>query len=337
MTKTAVIFPGQGSQSVGMGRDLVDASPAAKDVFDRAREVLGFNIAKTCFEGPAERLEQTDIQQPAIFVVSVALWEAFLEAGLQAGTASAFGSRSAFIVTGGLSLGEYTALYVAGAVGFEDCLKLVQRRGQFMQGAAEAAPGGMVSLIGVDEDAAKAVCDKARGDDVLAPANFNCPGQVVISGSQAACDRAVEAADEAGQQAGSAHCRAIALPVAGAFHSPLMASAAEGLWPVLQETHFTEPGIPVIANVSGERHAGVGAIRDSLRKQVTQPVLWQRCVERMMAMGVVRFVEVGPGRVLTGMMRKIDRQSRLADRKMTAINVSTFESIAKALAQLDDA
>ena len=311
-----------------MGRDLIDASPAAKDVFDRAKEVLRFDIAKTCFEGPAERLEQTDIQQPAIFVVSVALWEAFLEAGLEAG--SVCGSRNAFAVTGGLSLGEYTALHIAGAVEFEDCLKLVRRRGQLMQAAAEAAPGGMVSLIGADEDVANAVCDKARGDDVLTPANFNCPGQVVISGSQAACERAVEAADEA-------DCRAIALPVAGAFHSPLMASAAEGLWPVLQETHFTEPAIPVIANVSGERHSGVGAIRDSLRQQVTQPVLWQRCIERMMASGVGRFIEVGPGRVLTGMMRKIAGQPVSPDRKITAINVSTFESIAKAITQLGDA
>lgn len=321
MSKSAVIFPGQGSQSVGMGADLVDASPAAKDVFDRAKDVLGFDLGKICFEGPddrqsllAGRLEQTDIQQPAIFTVSVALWETFLEAG---------GNSKAFAVTGGLSLGEYTALYVAGALDFEAGLRLVRRRGELMQQAAEASPGGMVSLIGADAEMASAVCDRARGDDVLVPANFNCPGQVVISGSQTACDRAVEAAEEAG-------CRAIALAVAGAFHSPLMASAAEELWPVLQETHFTEPVIPVIANVSGEAHGGVGAIRDSLRQQITQPVLWQRCIERMIGYGADRFVEVGPGRVLTGMMRKIDRRK-------TAINVSTFESIAKALAAPDQA
>lgn len=314
MSKSAVIFPGQGSQSVGMGSDLVKASPAAKDVFERAKDLLGFDLAKVCFEGPADRLEQTDIQQPAIFTVSVALWEAYLEAG---------GSARAFAFTGGLSLGEYTALYVAGSLDFEAGLKLVHKRGDLMQKAAEAAPSGMVSLIGADEEKANAVCDQARGDDVLAPANFNCPGQVVISGTAAACERAIEAAGENG-------CRAVALPVAGAFHSPLMGTAAEGLWPVLQETHFNEPKIPVIANVSGEAHSGVGAIRDSLRKQVTQPVLWQRCIERMIASGVGRFVEVGPGRVLTGMMRKIDRQK-------TAINVSTLESIAEAITALNGA
>ena len=296
MTKTAVIFPGQGSQSVGMGRDLVDASPAAKDVFDRAREVLGFNIAKTCFEGPAERLEQTDIQQPAIFVVSVALWEAFLEAG----SASAFGRRSAFTVTGGLSLGEYTALYVAGSVGFEDCLKLVQRRGQFMQAAAEAAPGGMVSLIGADEDAAKAVCDKARGDDVLAPANFNCPGQIVISGSLDACQRAVEMAAEVG-------CRAIAPKVAAACHSPLMQPAADGLMEALSGTPVSRPRIPVVANVSAQPHGDADSIRHALGRQVTQPVQWQRSIEGLIEDGVEAFVEIGPGRVLTGLMRKIRR------------------------------
>ena len=314
MSKSAVIFPGQGSQSVGMGADLIDASPAAKDVFDRAKEVLGFDLAQICFEGPTERLEKTDIQQPAIFTVSVALWEAFLEAG---------GSSKAFALTGGLSLGEYTALYIAGSLEFEAGLRLVRKRGELMQQAAEASPSGMVSLIGADEEKADAICDAARGDDVLAPANFNCPGQVVISGSQAACDRAVEAAGEAG-------CKAVALPVAGAFHSPLMGPAAEGLWPVLQETHFAEPAIPVIANVSGEPHGGVGAIRDSLRQQVTQPVLWQRCIERMIGSGAGRFVEVGPGRVLTGMMRKINREK-------TAINVSTFESVSKAIAALSEA
>jgi len=308
MTQQAVIFPGQGAQGVGMGRDAAERSVRARAVFDRANDVLGFDIAKLCFEGPPEKLEQTDIQQPAIFVTSVALWEAFVEAG---------GRRESFAWAGGLSLGEYTALHVAGAVSFEDALRLVRRRGQLMQQAAVASPSGMVSLIGADEAAANALCDKARGDGVLAPANFNCPGQIVISGSQAACERALALSSEFG-------CRAVALSVAGAFHSPLMQPAADGLEPVLRETPFSTPSLSVIANVNAERHGQPAAIRDSLKRQVTQPVLWQRCVERMIEAGVGRFVEVGPGRVLTGLMRKINRDVK-------CVNVSTFDACATAL------
>ncbi len=308
MGQAAVIFPGQGSQVVGMGQDVAEASARARAVFDRANEVLGFDLARLCFEGPAAELERTDIQQPAIFVASVALWEAYLEAG---------GERALFSRTGGLSLGEYTALHIAGAMSFDEALRLVRRRGRLMQEAALATPGGMVSLIGADEAAAAAVCDRARGDDVLAPGNFNCPGQIVISGGEAACERAVAVAGEVG-------CRAVPLPVAGAFHSPLMASAAAGLWPALQETSLTAPELPVIGNVDAEYHKDPATIRESLRGQVTQPVLWQRCIERMIADGVDHFVEVGPGRVLTGLMRKINR-------RMTAINISTRDSIGSAL------
>ena len=309
MSREAVIFPGQGSQSVGMGRDIAEASERARWVFARANEVLGFDLTSLCFDGPAEKLEQTDIQQPAIFVTSVAIWEAFVEGG---------GTLARFHWTGGLSLGEYTALHIAGALGFDDALRLVQRRGELMQQAAVSSPSGMVSLIGANEEMALALCDKARGDGVLAPANFNCPGQIVVSGSQDACERAVAIASEVG-------CRALALAVAGAFHSPLMASAAEGLTPVLAETAFSVPSINVVANVDASRHADLDTMRESLRRQVTQPVLWQRCIERMIEEGVERFVEMGPGRVLTGLMRKIDR-------KMATANVSTAESLAAAVA-----
>jgi len=308
MTATAIVFPGQGSQVVGMGRDVIEISSAARGVFDRANTVLGFDLAALCFDGPSEELEKTDIQQPAIFVTSVAIWEAILEAG---------GRREAFSRAGGLSLGEYTALYAAGSVTFEAALALVRKRGQLMQAAAEAAPSGMVSLIGADEETAYDLCATLRENDVLAPANFNCPGQIVISGSASACRRAVT-------KAGTFECRAVALPVAGAFHSPLMQSAADGLRPVLATTEWRAPEIPVIANVSGEYHADVASIRDSLERQVVKPVLWQRCIERLIADGIEQFVEVGPGRVLTGLMRKIDR-------KKTAINVSTANSIPKLL------
>ncbi|UCC31239.1 MAG: ACP S-malonyltransferase [Phycisphaerales bacterium] len=311
MSSSAVIFPGQGSQSVGMGRDVAVASKRARVVFDRANDLLGFDLAELCFEGPADQLEKTDIQQPAIFVVSVAIWEAFIEAG---------GRREQFAWTGGLSLGEYTALHVAGAVEFGEALRLVRRRGQLMQEASVVSPSGMVSLVGADEASARALCDRARGDAVLAPANFNCPGQVVISGNLEACDRAAELASEYG-------CRAVALPVAGAFHSPLMEPAARGLEPVLTETEFKVPMLAVVSNVDAEKHGEPITIRDSLRRQMTQPVLWQRCAERMIAEGVDQFFEMGPGRVLSGLIRKIDR-------KIPTVSVNTTDAITGATDRL---
>ena len=290
-----------------MGRDFAETSGAAQEIFRRADDVLGFALSRICFDGPAEELERTDIQQPAIFVTSAAIWAAFLEAG---------GGRDQFSFAGGLSLGEYTALYVAGAMSFEDALRLVHRRGQLMQEAATAAPSGMVSLIGADEATVSDLCDKARGDGVLAAANFNCPGQIVVAGSKDACERAAGLAE-------AASCRAIPLAVAGAFHSPLMASAAEGLAPVLAETSFQAPVLPVISNVTANYHGDPDSIRESLRRQVVEPVRWQRCVERMIADGVERFIEIGPGRVLAGLMRKIDR-------KRTTINIGTAVSLAAA-------
>jgi [acyl-carrier-protein] S-malonyltransferase len=307
MGKSAVIFTGQGAQSVGMGRDFFEASRAAREVYEKASQVLGFDIAKLCFEGPAGELERTDIQQPAIFVTSAAIWAALREAGA---------SITDFVATGGLSLGEYTALHAAEGVDFADALRLVRRRGELMQAAALASPSGMVSLIGADENAANAICEAARHGEVLSPANFNCPGQIVIAGTRSACERALKSAEQHG-------CRAVPLAVAGAFHTALMKSAAEGLTPVLRDTPFRRPLIKVIGNVNAEYHAGPDEIRASLAKQVTHPVRWQKCVERMIADGVDRFIELGPGRVLTGLMRKINRE-------VTTINVSAFDSVAAA-------
>ncbi len=305
----AVLFPGQGAQSIGMGRDVVEASGAAKALFDRAGKVLGFDVARLCFEGPASELERTDLQQPAIFVTSAAIWAAWLEAGA---------SHETLTHAGGLSLGEYTALYASGAMAFEDALRLVHRRGELMQQAAMASPSGMVSLVGADETTAKALCERAREGEVLAPANFNCPGQIVIAGSRSACQRAVELATEF-------QCRAVPLAVAGAFHTPLMQSAANGLVPVLEQTHFTTPQRHVISNVDAQYHRDPASIRDSLRRQVTHPVYWQRCVERMIEDGVKQFIEIGPGRVLTGLLRKINRT-------FPCTNISTAESMDAALA-----
>ncbi|RJP39060.1 MAG: [acyl-carrier-protein] S-malonyltransferase [Phycisphaerales bacterium] len=292
MSTAAVIFTGQGAQSAGMGREVFDASAAARDLFRQAADIVGFDLAQVCFEGPTERLEQTDVQQPAIFVTSAAIWAAFLERG---------GTAARFCRAGGLSLGEYTALYAAGALDFADGLRLVRRRGQLMQQAAQAAPSGMISLIGADAAAAAAVCDRARGSGVLVAANFNCPGQVVISGSADALER-VEAA------AAEVQVRPVRLGVAGAFHSPLMAPAAEGLRTVLAESTIRPPTIPVARNVDAAWHRDAASIRLALERQLTEPVLWQRCVERMVADGARSFVEFGPGRVLTGLLRKIDRR-----------------------------
>ena len=310
MGKTAVIFPGQGSQAVGMGRDVAETSTRAAGVFARANELLDFDLRQYCFEGPADQLERTDIQQPAIFVTGVAIWEALLERGL---------CVDRFCAAAGLSLGEYTALTAAGSMDFDEALRLVHRRGQLMQQAALASPSGMVSLIGGDREAAVRLCEAAAQGEVLSPANFNCPGQIVISGARAACDRAVEAAGEFG-------CRAIPLKVSGAFHSALMQPAADQLGEVLRRTTVRMPVIPVFANVTAEPHTDPDGIRRLLQDQVVKPVRWQESMERLIAQGVETFLEIGPGRVLTGLMKKINR-------KVPTVNVSTADSVEAALAE----
>ncbi len=305
MSKTAFIFPGQGSQLVGMGKDLAEVNDHAARVFNQANEILGFDLSGICFEGPPERLASTDIQQPAILVTSAALWAALTEGGTQ---------DLPFDATAGLSLGEYTALFVAGSLQFSDAVRLVHNRGRFMQEAAEAVPSGMVSIMGLPADEVDELCRQAAEGEVLAPANYNCPGQIVISGAKSACARAVELVDQSGNG------RAVALNVAGAFHSDLMKPAAEKLKAELDHTDFAPPRVPVIANVDVSIHGSADQMRDLLYRQVFSPVRWQASIEHLAQDGIERFVEVGPGRVLTGLMRKIDR-------KKTAVNVSTAESL----------
>ena len=305
MSKHAAIFPGQGAQLVGMGRDVAEAFDVAREVFDQADAVLGFALSKLCFEGPEDELNATDIQQPAIFVTSVALFRAATDAGLV--------QPDQFAAAGGLSLGEYTALHIAGAIDFEPALRLVYRRGQLMQQACDEHAGAMVSILGGDEARVRALCERAAEGAVLGPANFNCPGQIVISGDADACRRAAELA-------GEFDLRAIPLKVAGAFHSDLMRAAAEQLRDTLAGTEIREPRIPVVANTDGGYHGSPEQIRDALYRQVFSPVRWQACVERMAADGCETFWEFGPGRVLTGLMRKINR-------KLRAINVSRLSDI----------
>ncbi|MEE8169155.1 MAG: ACP S-malonyltransferase [Phycisphaerae bacterium] len=308
MGHTAVIFPGQGAQTVGMGRDVFEASAAARGVFKDANRILGFDLAEICFHGPAERLNATDVSQPAIFVTSAAIWAALRE---RPETADAVVPQA----TAGLSLGEYTALWLAGSLGFEDALRLVHDRGRFMQAAAEARNGVMVSVLGLNRSRIDEVLEAAAGPGVLVAANYNSPAQTVLSGDTDACDRAIHAVDRLGG-------RAVRLRVAGAFHSPLMQPAADRLREVLAATNVATPGIPVVSNVSAEYHRGPDEIRRLLETQVTQSIHWHASIERLVRDGYDRFVEVGPGRVLTGLMRNINRG-------VQTINVSTAATLRK--------
>ena len=299
--KTAFIFAGQGAQQVGMGRDIYRSFPAAKRVFDLAEEASGPGLKKLCFDGPADQLARTDVCQPAVFTVSAALlacMDDFLGPERPAGIGPS--------ALAGLSLGEYTALYAAEAMDLPTAVKLVARRGRLMQEAAAARPSGMVSILGLDERKAGELCEAAAQGQVLSCANFNCPGQIVVSGDIDACRRAAEMAEGFGAS------RAVPLNVAGAFHSEIMAPAAEEFRQALDEAELAEPKIPVLANVDATPHGGPEDIRDKLLAQLVSPVRWQQSMEALLAGGVERFYEIGPGRVLTGLLRRIRRRAKCA-------------------------
>ncbi|MFA5239704.1 MAG: ACP S-malonyltransferase [Phycisphaerae bacterium] len=301
--KTAFLFPGQGAQVVGMGKEIADKFEAAAKVFEKADAIAGFELSKICFEGPAEKLNTTTVSQPAIFVTSAAILEVFKTTQITPE------------ITAGLSLGEYTALYAAGAISFEDALILVQKRGQAMQAAADATDGGMVSVMGIDAEKAGQLCSEASEGEVLAAVNFNCPGQIVISGSKAACGRAEKLAEKYGA------LKAIRLEVAGAFHTEMMSSAADALGEALAKSSISEPGnIKTIANIDAEYYKSAENIAEGLKKQLTCPVLWQKCMEKLIADGVESFYEIGPGRVLTGLMKRIDR-------KKNVVNISNLQAM----------
>ncbi len=293
MPQTAFLFPGQGAQTVGMGRQLHDSLPAARRLFDEAAEVLGYDLAAVCFNGPAERLNSTAVSQPALFVCSLAALES-LRAGDPAAVESCRGAA-------GLSLGEYTALAFAGALSFRDGLKLVQRRGEAMQAAADATPSGMVSILGLEREKVEELRDRARAAGPIEVANLLCPGNVVLSGSKAACAAAERLAEEAG-------ARAVRLAVAGAFHTDLMRPADEKLAAALAEVGLKPPRVPVWSNVDAAPHTDPEEIRKLLVRQVLQPVLWEQTVRNLLAAGFDKFYEVGPGRVLAGLLKRVQRK-----------------------------
>jgi [acyl-carrier-protein] S-malonyltransferase len=313
--KTAFLFPGQGAQFVGMGKDVAEQFPQARVTFEKANKMVGFDLAKICFEGPAELLNTTTMSQPAIFTISAAILEA-----LKANPATAMLTPD---VTAGLSMGEYTALYAAGLISFEDALVLVKLRGQAMQAAAEASDGGMVAIIGLDEEKVNALCAEAGQGELacpelvewVEPVNFNCPGQIAISGTKSACRRAEQLAERYGAM------KAVRLDVAGAFHTAMMLPAAKALGEALAKTKFAElTDARVIANINAEYYTSAEQIREGLTRQLTQPILWQKCVERLLTDGIETFYEIGPGKVLTGLMRRINRKANI-------VNVSTAAAI----------
>ena len=307
MSKTALLFAGQGAQAVGMGKDLAAAFPSAKAWFDRANAALGYDLASICFNGPEPELTKTENAQPGIFLVS---WVAFQLLKEQS-------SALKFDATAGLSLGEFTALTAAGAMSFEDGLRVVRRRGRFMQEACEATRGGMAAVIGLDEAPTREVCAEAG----VVLANLNCPGQLVISGETDKITKAVELAKAKGAK------RAIALPVAGAYHSPLMAGAQPKLQAELAKIKISPPAVPVISNVTGQPYGNAADISARLIEQVTSSVFWEKSMRHLLAQGFTRFIELGPGTALSGFMKRIDKGAQM----LNVADVGSLEATVKAL------
>src|SRR5882724_11791107 len=307
MSKTALLFAGQGAQIVGMGKDLAEKFPSAKAWFDRANAALGYDLAGICFNGPEADLTKTENAQPGIFLVS---WVAFQLLKEQAPDLK-------FEATAGLSLGEFTALTAAGAMSFEDGLRVVRQRGKFMQEACDVTEGGMAAIIGLDEIPTREVCAEAG----VVLANLNCPGQLVISGESDKIAKACELAKAKGAK------RAIPLPVAGAYHSPLMAGAQAKLQAELAKINLSAPIVPVISNVTAQPHGAPGEISARLVEQVTSSVLWEKSMRYLLAQGFTRFIELGPGTALSGFMKRIDKGAQM----LNVADAASLETTVKGL------
>jgi [acyl-carrier-protein] S-malonyltransferase len=293
MPQIAFLFPGQGAQTVGMGKQLAETLPAARELYDEAKAILGYDLADICWNGPAERLNSTVISQPAIFVISLA--------ALGALKAQEPGAIEDCFAAAGLSLGEYTALVFAGAMSFADGLRLVRRRGEAMQAASDATPSSMVSVLGLELAEVEKLCASARRAGLLQVANLLCPGNTVLSGTKAACDELERLAQAVG-------ARTVRLAVAGAFHTDIMKPADQALAQALADVDVRRPRLPVWSNVDARPHTDPQEIRSLLVSQVLRPVLWEETMRRMLAQGIDRFYEIGPGRILAGLLKRVQRK-----------------------------
>ncbi len=307
MQKTALLFAGQGAQVVGMGKDLAEKFPVAKAFFESANKILGYDLTNVCFNGPEQEITKTENAQPGIFLVS---WVAFQLLKQQT-------SNLSFEATAGLSLGEFTALAVAGVMSFEDGLKVVRARGRFMQEACDVTRGAMAAIIGLDEGPTREVCEESGAQ----LANLNCPGQIVISGEIDAVNKSCELAKAKGAK------RALPLSVAGAYHSRLMASAQPKLRSALAEIPLHLPAVPVISNVTAQPHATAGEIAARLVEQVTSSVRWEQSIRYLLGQGFTRFIELGPGTALSGFMKRIDKNAQI----LNVADVVSLDSTVKAL------
>jgi [acyl-carrier-protein] S-malonyltransferase len=309
MSKTALLFAGQGAQAVGMGKDLAAAFPSARAWFDRANAALGYDLAAICFNGPDAELTRTENAQPGIFLVSWVAFQLLKERvpGLK------------FEASAGLSLGEFTALTAAGAMSFEDGLRVVRKRGRFMQEACDMTRGGMAAVIGLDEAPAREVCAEAG----VVLANLNCPGQLVVSGESDKIAKAVELAKARGAK------RAISLPVAGAYHSPLMAGAQPKLQAELARIELLSPAVTVVSNVTAQPHTTPGQITARLVEQVTSSVRWEESMRYLLAQGFTRFIELGPGTALGGFMKRTDKNAQM----LNVADLASLENTVKVAAE----
>ncbi len=302
--KIAFIFPGQGAQYVGMGRDIVQNFNVAKDTFDIASEVLGFDVLKLCQEGPEEQLIKTEITQPAILTVSIAILNVLRELGMTCQ------------MTAGLSLGEYTALVCANALDFEDAVGLVNKRGRFMQEAVPEGEGGMAAIIGLDAPSIQECCREGRTKGMVEVANYNCPGQIVIAGQVKAVEYTCQLVKQRGAK------RTVMLPVSAPFHTSMLKDAGDRLAKELAKVEIRDMDIPVVTNVTGEIIENKNQIKGLLERQVSNSILWEKSVRTMVENEVTIFVEIGPGKALNGFIRKIDRN-------LKAVNIEDMNTLKK--------